>query len=167
MIGAAQATAIIVSHNELAFTIVDTSGNTLHFDGFSYERSAEAAGSEYFDANWVRCRITINVNAILKQSVGAALLTGEIKDLSNALRAALSAPGAQTTFEPTEPYIRLQIARSDRSINITARLDLAPAIGPVIEFTFECRPQEIEVVLAAIDRVHEAFPERRVVQSSD
>jgi hypothetical protein len=167
--GAAQTAPIIVS-NEPAFTIVDTSGNTLHFDRFAYERSVEAARGEYFNANWVRCRITLqarvepfNGNASFKQSVNAQLLTTEIKELLGSLNAVLSsAPGTERTFEPMEPYIELKIERSEKSVDITARLDLAPAIGPVIEFFYVCRPEEIEATIAAIAHVQEAFPERKL-----
>lgn len=156
--------------DEPAFTIVDTSGNTLHFDQFAYEASVEAARGEYFDANWVRCRVILqaqieprNTNATFRQSVNAQLLTNEIVELSNTLKEVLSSPtGTEKTFEPMEPYIELQISRDEKSVDITARVDLAPAVGPVIEFLYVCRPEEIEAAIAAIDRVSEGFPERLV-----
>jgi len=159
MLGAAQTAPIIMS-DEPMFAIVDTTGNALRFDRFAYERSLESARGDWHDANWVRCRITLNVSRATKQSVDAELLTTEIVELSNILRATLSSFGAEQTFEPTEPYIKLRIARRDTHVNIGARLDLAPAVGPVIEFVFECRPEEIGATLDAIGRVHEAFPER-------
>jgi hypothetical protein len=158
MIGAAQTAPIIVS-NEPAFAIVDTSGNTLDFDRFAYERSVDAAHGDYHDANWLRCRITLRTPTS-KQSVDAALLTDEINELSDVLRAALSGSHAEKTFEPMEPYIKLRVSRRDNYVDITARLDLAPALGPVVEFRFECRPAEIEATLGAIARVQEAFPVR-------
>jgi hypothetical protein len=156
--------------DEPSFTVVDTIGNTLHFDRFAYERSVEAAPIEYFDANWVHCRITLqariepfNTNATFRQSVNAQLLTKEIAELSDTLKDVLSSPtGTEKTFEPMEPYIELQISRDQKSLGITARLDLAPAVGPVIEFFYMCRSEEIEATIAAIDRVKEAFPERPV-----
>ena len=62
-----------------------------------------------------------------------------------------------------EPYIELRIARLDKSLLITARLDLAPALGPVIESNYECRPEEIEATINGIKLVEEAFPERKAL----
>jgi hypothetical protein len=62
-----------------------------------------------------------------------------------------------------EPYIELRIARLEKSLLITARLDLAPAVGPVIEFDYECRPEEIEATINGIKLVEAAFPEREVL----
>lgn len=165
--GTAQTVPILMS-DEPTFTIVDTGGNTLHFDRFAYEWSVEAARGDYFDANWVHCRITLqarveprNTNASFRQSVNAQLLTREIAELSDSLKAVLSGPpGMEMTFAPMEPYIALQIARDEKSVDITARMDLAPAIGPVIAFFYTCRPKEIEATIEAIERVREAFPER-------
>jgi len=155
--------------NDLAFTLVDIAGNTLHFDSFAYERSIEAARGDWHDANWIRCRITLQTtikavhrNTVFRQSVNAELLTTELTELSNALRAVVSAPGAEKAFRPIEPYIRLQLVKLDKLVRITARLDLAPAIGPVVEFTYECRPEEIEATIAGIERVTARFPERNV-----
>jgi hypothetical protein len=145
--------------DEPTFTIVDSSGNTLHFDRFAYERSVEAARGDYHDANWLRCRITLRTPT-LKQSVDAELLTAEINELSDVLRAALSGSDAAKTFKPLEPYIELRVTRRDNCVDVMARLDLAPALGPVIEFRFECRPAEIEATPGAIARVQEAFPVR-------
>jgi len=145
--------------NEPAFTIVDVSGNTLHFDQFAYERSIEKARGDYHDANWIRCRITLQAST-LKQSVHAALLTTEIKELAETLRVALLVPGTETTFTSMEPYIDLNVIRRDRYVDVTARLDLAPALGPVVEFRFECRPEDIEATLGTIGHVQELFPER-------
>lgn len=156
--------------NDLSFTIVDTSGNTLHFDRFAYECSDEAARGEYFDANWIRCRITLqahieprNANASFKQSVNAQLLTTEIHELCDSLKAILASPsGTEKTFEPMEPYIELKIARGQKSVDITARLDLAPAVGPVIEFYYVCRPDEIVTTINALEVIQRAFPERKI-----
>ena len=152
----------------VAFTIVDTSGNTLHFDQFEYERSLDAARGEYFDANWLRCRITLqariepgNVETIFRQSVNATILTMELARLTDDLKMVLSAPvGAERTFEPMEPYIELQMERLEKVLLVTARLDLAPAVGPVIEFSYRCRLEEIEATLDGIETVRKAFPER-------
>lgn len=147
-----------MSH-DLAFTLVDTGGNTLHFDRFAYERSFEAARGDHHDANWLRCRITVRTQT-LNQSVDAALLTTEVNELADLLRTALSGPDAEKIFEPMEPYITLRAIRRDPYVDVTARLDLAPALGPVVEFRFECRPAEIEATLGAMARVQGAFPAR-------
>ncbi len=149
------------------FTIVDTSGNTLHFDSFSYESPVEKRG-EYYD-NWLLCRITLqariepfNAENIFTRSVNAQFLTTELTALSEALGAGLSSPpGAESMFEPMEPYIELRIERLEKNVLVTARLDLAPANGPVIEFSYVCRPEEIQATLDGIERVKEAFPERK------
>ena len=158
--GAAQ-TAPIAMTDDLAFTIVDTSGNTLRFDQFAYMRSVEAARGDYHDAQWLRCRITLH--ATIKHSVRASMLTTELRDLAEALRTGLTRPPEnEALFEPMEPYLELRVSRSGRTVNATARLDLAPATGPVIEFNYECRPEEIEATIGAVDRVQEAFPERKL-----
>ena len=158
--GAAQ-TAPIAMSTELAFTIVDTGGNTLHFDQFAYERSVEAAHGDYHDANWLRFRITLH--AIIKHSVHASMLTTELRDFAETLRAGLARTHeTEAVFEPMEPYLKLRVSRTGRTVNARARLDLAPATGPVIEFNYECRPEEIEATIGAVSRVLEAFPERRL-----
>lgn len=164
--GVAQTAPIIMS-DEATFTIADIYGNTLRFDRFAYEWSLFAARGSYHDANWVCCRITLKAKveevegyATIKQSVDAQLLTTEIKELSDTLAEILSTPGTEKTFQPMEPYIVLRIARSDEYVNVGARLDLAPAVGPVIDFTFTCRPDQIEAAREAVVRVQDAFPER-------
>jgi hypothetical protein len=146
---------------DLAFAIVDKSGNALRFDRFAYERSAEAARGDYHDANWLRCRITLH--ATIQHSVAASLLTTELNELSRLLKSALASPSEpERTFEPMEPYIELRVSRIERIVNVTARLDLNPAVGPVIEFDYECRPEEIALTIDDLERVQLAFPERRV-----
>lgn len=151
--------------SDLAFTILDKSGNTLRFDRFAYERSAEAAHGDYHDANWLRCRITLH--ATIEHSVGASLLTTELDELSRLLKSVLSSPPQpEQTFEPMEPFIELRVSRVERIVNVTARLDLNPAVGPIIEFDYECRPEEIALTIDDVERVKLAFPERREGRTS-
>jgi len=90
-----------------------------------------------------------NQNATFRQSVNAQLLTTELTTLSAALKAILSSQAeAERTFEPMEPYIELRIA---------------PAVGPVIEFDYLCRPEEIQATINEIGLVEKAFPERKVL----
>ena len=147
-------------HTDLSFAILDKSGNTLRFDEFAYERSLAAAHGSYDDANWLRCRITLH--ATIKHSVHASLLTTELRELAETLETGATRPfDNEAIFEPMEPYIELRISRIDRSVNVTARLDLVPATGPVIEFDYECRPEEVSVTITDIERVIVAFPERK------
>jgi hypothetical protein len=146
---------------DLAFTILDKSGNTLRFDRFAYESSIEAACGDYYDANWLCCRITLH--ATIKHSVNASVLTTELDDLYGVLTSVLSSSvPVEQTFEPMEPYIELQVSRTKDVVNVTARLDLSPAVGPTIEFDYECRPEEIAITIDDIERVRRAFPERKV-----
>jgi len=62
-----------------------------------------------------------------------------------------------------EPYIELRFARLEKSLLIAARLDLAPAVDPVFEFGYECRPEAIEATINGIKLVEAAFPERTVL----
>jgi hypothetical protein len=66
------------------------------------------------------------------------------------------------TLESLEPYLDVHVIRRERTVDLTARLDLAPALGPVVEFRFECRPEDIEATLVDMHNVQEAFPERQI-----
>jgi hypothetical protein len=151
---------------DFAFTIVDTSGNTLRFDGFACERSVEAARGDWHDANWLRCNITLHAG--IEHSVAASLLTTELRELSEILQPVYASEAeTKRTFEPLEPYIELLISRSERRIDVLARLDLHPALGPVIEFNYECRPAEITLTVEDIERVRSAYPERNTQMKHD
>jgi hypothetical protein len=121
----------------------------------------EAALGDWHDANWLRCNITFHAG--IKHSIEASLLTTELGDLSNVLSVA-STPGAdaELTFEPLEPYVELRVKQWERQLNVLARLDLHPALGPVIEFNFECRPEELVLTVSDIEELRRAFPERNV-----
>jgi hypothetical protein len=139
---------------KLAFTFLDTSGNTLTFDKFQYER-AYLVGDEY-DDNWLSCRITLH--ATIRHSVMASLLTSELKALAVAVRSALEAKEAE--FEPVEPWISLKLSRSPGIVLVDATLTITLGDGPDISFGYECREAEVRVTLEDIERVIAAIPPR-------
>lgn len=165
MEGVAKVSLSIMS-GDLAFTIIDRSGNTLRFDSFAYERPEEAARGDWHDANWLRCNITLHAG--IKHSVEASLLTREVRELSEILQLVYaSETETERTFELLEPYIELLISRSESWVDVLARLDLHPALGPVIEFEYRCRPEEIARTVEDIERLRSAYPERNAQMKND
>ncbi|GAC1355351.1 MAG: hypothetical protein NVSMB31_15790 [Vulcanimicrobiaceae bacterium] len=146
---------------DLAFTFVDTDGNTLEFGSFHHE---SPAANEYYDANWLHCRITLTARVEsgtpLKVSVNGFFLCKELQTLAGIIRATLDSPisDSEIEFETLEPYINLTFSRDERWTLIVSRLDLRPAIGPVIELAMTCRDAEVRQTLEDLERMVEAFP---------
>ena|SRR5450755_1868189 len=148
----------MIVENGVAF--VDKAGNTLRFENFRYEYPIGA--HDYHDANWLHCTITSTSG--ITHSVKGFLLTFELQYLAETLRRVLAAPSttAELRFEPMEPYIALRISRNESRnvIDILSRLDLHPALGPVVEFNFECLPSALHNTLADLDLLIADFPIR-------
>lgn len=136
-------------------SLVDTSGNALRLEHFTYERGPVA---DYYDANWLRCDITIDTS-VIRRTVDGAMLTEDLQKLVSVLMSALES-GNEVEFEPLEPYISLEISRNDSRFFVIARLDLNMAIGPVLEYCLECSPDALREFLADLERVAVAFPIR-------
>ncbi|HET7814960.1 MAG TPA: hypothetical protein VFL13_11355 [Candidatus Baltobacteraceae bacterium] len=143
---------------QTAFTFVDVDGNTLKVDNFRYEFPGAADGD---DANWLCCRITLH--ATIKHSVEGFFLTREVSDLAERLRCVLESPASdqEVEFETLEPYLNLAISKNQLKILVVARVDLQPALGPVVEFCFACRPADVALTLDEIKRVAATFPVRK------
>lgn len=149
------------------FSFVDVDGNSLTFDRFHYQFSK---ADNYHDANWLCCNISLKISTLgernskirVDHSVDGFLLTDELQELTRVLRSVLAgeAGDRELTFSPLEPYIDLALSRQPQNVNVLARLDLRPAIGPVIEYCLSCRYAEIEITLADVERVSLRFPNR-------
>jgi hypothetical protein len=63
-------------------------------------------------------------------------------------------------WEPLEPWINLTLSRESSLIFVKARMALRLGLGPFIEYTFECREEEVRLTLSDIEAVIAAFPER-------
>lgn len=140
-----------------SFTFVDIEGNSLHFDGFRHQFPTAA---DYHDANWLHCKITMN--ARITVSVNGFLLTEELVTLAKTMTDIIAAAPSENTveFEPLEPYVNLVFSRDEQHLNVLARLDLCPALGPIVEFLFVCRSAEFENTLRSVEQAARAFPVR-------
>jgi hypothetical protein len=145
--------------SEVVFTFVDIEGNTLQFDSLRYERPG-ASGS---DGKWINCRVTFNVTTFaLKEihyAVDASFLTDDLSVLRRTVEAALG--GDEVQYESTEPWVDFKFSREDNHINILTRLSIALG-GPIIEFNFECREDEVSNTLRDLVMAIEAFPVAQV-----
>lgn len=142
---------------DLNFSFVDIDGNSLRFDGFRHEFPA---ATDHHDADWLHCKIAMN--ARISVSVNGFLLTEELIGLAKTMKAALSEPPSENSieFESLEPYVNLAFSRDSQHLNVLTRLDLCPALGPVVEFCFVCRSSEIKNTLRSLEKVAAAFPIR-------
>jgi hypothetical protein len=137
--------------SELSFTFVDIEGNALRFDSLRYERPG-ASGS---DGEWVSCQIKFNAKEV-HHTVDAAFLTFDLSELKRATEVALG--GGDVQYESTEPWVHLAFSRSRGHIDILARLSITLGLGPIIEYNFECREDEIKNSLCELVSVVETFP---------
>ena len=134
-----------------AFTFVDIDGNTLQFDSLRYERPG-ASGS---DGEWVACRITFYAKDIC-HTVDATFLTSDLVDLKRVMELALQ--GDDVQYESTEPWVHFEFSKDGSHIDILSRLSIMLGLGPIIEYNFECREDEIKNTLCDLIRVVETFP---------
>jgi len=141
--------------NTPAFTFVDVAGDILRFDRFRYEYPAS---KDRDDANWLDCRITFH--SMMSQKVDASIVTSELPPLAESVRLVLDKVQHETEWEPLEPWINLKLSRESSVISINARIALRLGSGPFIEYTFECREDEVRLTLSDIEAVIGAFPER-------
>lgn len=146
---------MIVVSDAPAFTFIDVAGGVLRFDGFRYEYRAP---TDPDDANWLNCRITFD--SALRRTVDVSLITSELRPLAESVRLVLGNTGSESQWEPLEPWIDLRLSRESSYILVKARLAVRLGIGPFIEYTFECREDEIRLTLSDIEAVIAAFPER-------
>jgi hypothetical protein len=154
------------SGDDLFFEFVDDQGNSLRFDRFHYEFALKP-GINVDDANWLACRIALEVRVDrsrgsrpFRQAVDAFLQVHELGALSKSLAALLTGSTAEDSFSPLEPYIDLQFTKEAERVDVIARLDLSPALGPVIEFCYWCPLNTIAALISQIESVREALPER-------
>lgn len=161
---------ILDERSEGAFAIV-AGDDYLRFDSFAYEfdRSVES-----LHRNFLRCRLTLRVTTkfheirTIEYSVNAAFLVEELRRLSEGLKTHLTRPfeslaeASRTacTLVFTEPYLELELANYGELFSVQARVDLDPAIGPVIEYTFECTFDSVRRTIADLEEVLSKFSER-------
>lgn len=142
--------------NTPAFTFVDVAGDLLRFDRFRYEYPAS---KDQDDADWLDCRITFH--SIMRQKIDASIITSELPPLAESVRLVLDKVQNEAEWEPLEPWINLNLSRESSLISINARIAMRLGSGPFIEYTFECREDEVRLTLSDIEAVIGAFPEHK------
>jgi murein DD-endopeptidase MepM/ murein hydrolase activator NlpD len=69
----------------------------------------------------------------------------------------LALQGDDVQYESTEPWLHFEFSKDGSHIDILSRLSVMLG-GPIIEYNFECREDEIKNTLCDLVRVVEKFP---------
>lgn len=64
----------------------------------------------------------------------------------------------QVQYESTEPWVNVSFSKRSNHIDVLTRFSIALGVGPVVEFNFECREDEISNTLCDLVTVVTAFP---------
>jgi hypothetical protein len=114
--------------------------------------------TNYEDANWLEADVEIAAGAFSGSFV-AELRTDELAYLRERLSALYENLLGRVRFEPTEPWLRMEIRGDGRGhFEAICRADDCPGIGNRLEFRLEFDQTELPGMLRDLDAVCAAFP---------
>lgn len=140
-----------------SFSLGSAKHNRVEVNVLGYERTPVG---EYFDDNWLRVRVELDVGAY-SGSYDAAFLTAELVAFRDQLEALYRSLEGVSEFSTMEGQLSLSVSGDGRGQIIVRGVALdAPGIGNRLEFQLELDQTYVQRAVAELSDVVAAFPVR-------